>query len=59
MPTVEILSPDELRDRREALLARAGMTDVELRARGASYALTPDQAALLDELERIDFLLGA
>jgi hypothetical protein len=56
---VERLNPSEIEARRAELLARVGMSEEELRARGAAYALTDAQAAVLDELEDLDFLLKA
>lgn len=58
MPTVEVLSALELRQRREAVLERAGMPEDVLRARADQYLLTPEFAALVIELDEIDFLLG-
>lgn len=57
--TVERLSASEIETRRAGLLVGAGMSEEELRARGAVYALTDAQAAVLDELEDLDFLLKA
>jgi hypothetical protein len=48
----------ELRDRRRQLLNEAPMSEEDLRRGAASYILTPEQAALLDEIDRIDYLLG-
>lgn len=59
VPTVETLSADELRRRREVVLEQAGMPEDVLRDRADQYLLTPDLAALVIELDEIDFLLGA
>jgi hypothetical protein len=58
MPTVEMLSADELRRRRDAVLQQAGMPEDVLRDRADHYVLTPELAALVIELDEIDFLLG-
>jgi hypothetical protein len=54
---VEALSRTEIEARKRALLDRAAMSEDELRSRGEDYALTGAQAAILDELEDLDFLL--
>ncbi len=59
MPTIEMLTPDEIHERRERLLAQAGMSEDELRRRAADYTLTSEQSAILDELSDLDFLLRA
>lgn len=58
MATVEMLSAEELRRRREAVLQQAGMPEGVLRERADHYLLTPELAALVIELDEIDFLLG-
>jgi len=57
-PLVQIMTQRELRDRRRQLLNEAPMSEEDLRRGAASYILTPEQAALLDEIDRIDYLLG-
>lgn len=59
MPTVELLTRDEITERRDALLAKAGMPLDDLRDAADEYRLTPTQAALLDEVEDLEFLLQA
>lgn len=58
MPTLTMLTPEELHDRRAALLQESGLTEKELRSLGEQYALPPEQSDLLDELREIDFLLA-
>ncbi len=57
-PTVRIFSPAELHDQRETLLREIGMDEATLRRAAADYRLTAEQTAILDELDRIDYLLG-
>lgn len=58
MPTVIMMSREELASRRAALLAETGLGEDELRALAENYMLTPAQAARLDEIDNIDFLLA-
>lgn len=57
MPVVERLTNEELESRRAALLARAALPEQELRQRAAVYDVTPEQAAIVDELDDLDWLL--
>jgi hypothetical protein len=57
MPVVERLTNEELEARRATLLARAGLPEPELRERAAVYDVTPEQAAIVDELDDLDWLL--
>lgn len=54
--TVEILDGDALRERRQSILTRIGVSEDELRERGERYALTADELAALDELDGLDYL---
>ena len=59
MPEVETLSHDEIVRRRDELLAEAAMSEDELRSRAADYILSSREAAILSEIEGLEFLLGA
>jgi hypothetical protein len=59
IPTLEILSTDEIRDRRAHLLVQAGLSEGELRRRADDYSLTREQAVILDRIADLDFLLEA
>lgn len=58
-PTVQIHSREGLEERRAKLVTIAGGDETALRRAAADYRLTVDQIALLDEIDRIDYLLGA
>lgn len=58
MTTIERLSETELHERRAELLRRSGMSELELRAQAAHFALTVEQADLLSEVDGLDYLLG-
>ena len=58
MPTVELLSVEEIRSRRVALLLQSPLPEAELRQRAGDYLLSPAERALLDELDELDYLLG-
>ncbi len=58
MPTVEMLSAEELRARRATILSRTGLTEEELRERAEQFLLTPELTASLVALDEIDYLLG-
>jgi len=58
VPTVIMMSRDELIGRRATLLSDTGLPEDELRALAENYMLTPAQAARLAEIENIDFLLA-
>jgi hypothetical protein len=57
-PTVRISRPEELRVERERLLREVGMDELALRRAAADYRLSAEQTAVLDEIDRIDYLLG-
>ena len=57
-PTVEILTEEDLQARRAEILAAQTLTEEELRRGAARYTLTADEVAALDEVDRIDYLLG-
>lgn len=58
MPTVIMMSREELEARRAELLREAGLSEFELRAMAENYMLTPAQAARLAEIDNLDFLLA-
>ncbi len=58
-PPVQILTEREMRERRRELLIQSGMDELALRQAAADYRLSADSTALLDEIDRIDYLLGA
>lgn len=57
-PPITYLSPTDISARRAELLERAGLDLQTLRERGAEYRLSPEQAAILEELEDLAFLAG-
>ena len=57
-PPITILTPADIEDRRNALLERAALDYETLRERGATYQLSPEQAAILRELDDLAFLAG-
>lgn len=48
----------ELKNQRDDLIRRAGMSLDELRRRRTSYTLTGEEMAVLDRVEDIEFLLN-
>lgn len=58
MPTVIMMSREELVARRAELLSETGLAEAELRELAENYMLTPAQAARLAEIDNIDFLLA-
>lgn len=56
--TIQWFTADELRARRDALLAKANMTLPELHAKQDAYLLDLEGHALLEELEGIEYLLN-
>lgn len=58
MSTITTATPDELLAARAQLIEQSGLSEDELRTRGRSYTLTLEQITLLDEIDRIDFLVG-
>ena len=59
MPTLEILSAEDLRARRAALVVDAGLPEEELRERAADYTLSAEQMGLWSKIEDIDYLLAS
>ncbi|WP_225755446.1 hypothetical protein [Actinotalea sp. Marseille-Q4924] len=59
MTQITYLTKDDIARRRAELLDRAGLNLDELRGRGATYQLSPEQAVILKELEDLEFLAGA
>lgn len=57
-PMVVTISEDELRAQRDRALARAGVTERQLRQRVRSGALTGAEWDALEVLDRVAFLLG-
>lgn len=57
-PTIIVLTPEEIEQRRRDLLAASGLDHETLRERGANFMLSPEQAAILNELENLEFLAG-
>jgi hypothetical protein len=52
------VTDDELQRRRDSLLTEADLTWGQLEKLAEDRDLTEDQEYLLDEIKRIDFLLG-
>lgn len=59
MTQITFLTKDEIARRRDELLASAGLDLRELRERGATYLLSPEQSLILKELEDLEFLASA
>lgn len=58
-PTITVLTAAQIRQRRAQLIADSGLDYDTLRERGEQYMLSPEQAAILHELENLDFLASA
>ncbi|BBY63487.1 hypothetical protein [Mycolicibacterium helvum] len=58
MTKIETLTDDQLRDRREEILSKLGITLPELRRRAMHYALVGDEYDAWEQLSSIAFLLG-
>lgn len=58
MTKIATLTDDELRARREQILAKLNLSLAELRNRAAHYALVGDEYDAWEQLESIAFLLG-
>lgn len=58
MTKIATLSDNELRERREAILRRLGVSIDDLQARAKSYALVGEEHEAWEQLESIAFLLG-
>ena len=59
MPPVEILTKEEIQDRRRELLASVGGDYDALRDRAEQYALDSRELAVLTELDNLSYLLSA
>jgi len=57
MATVELLTAQELEERRRQILTAIGGNEESLRERAQDYLLTADELAALTELDEIDWLL--
>jgi hypothetical protein len=55
---VEVVSPTDLHRLRNEALDRTSLSEEALRCLGCQYALRVDEQAILEEMDRIDFLLG-
>lgn len=55
-PSVTYLTAETIAARREELLRDAHASIDELRVKGASYMLDPEEQALLRELEDLEYL---
>jgi hypothetical protein len=55
--TVRKLTRDDMLDERAALLAEAGMSEDELRARGEAWELDAHHRGLLARIDGLNFLL--
>jgi hypothetical protein len=58
MTKIGTLSDAELRQRREAILQKLGVSLNDLRARATNYALLGEEHDAWEQLESIAFLLG-
>jgi hypothetical protein len=58
MTRIATRSDDELRERREAILSKLGVSLDELRERAENYALVGEEHDAWEQLESIAFLLG-
>ncbi|MCW2693093.1 MAG: hypothetical protein JWM48_2905 [Mycobacterium sp.] len=58
MPSLELMSRQELEQLRRELVQRAGLPEDELRRRAEVYNLTPEQSALADEISDLEYLLA-
>jgi hypothetical protein len=58
-PNVIPQNRTDLTARRTALLAELGITREELAERACGYRLSDEERSALDEIEDIEFLLGA
>lgn len=56
--TVQFLSPEDIERRRSDLIAEAGMSIEDLRARLRRGLLDAEAQGLLDELENLEYLSG-
>jgi hypothetical protein len=58
MSTAISMTREELKQRREALLGKVGMTYEQLRERAESYTLREDERAAYEAIRSIDYLLS-
>lgn len=58
MTKIASLSDAELRDRRDAILKRLGVSIEDLTARARNYALVGEEHEAWEQVESIAFLLG-
>jgi hypothetical protein len=58
MPRIATPSDEELRERRDRILAKLGVSLEDLRARARQYALVGDEHEAWEDLQSIAFLLG-
>ncbi len=56
--TIKYLSPREIEIERTRLIDAAGIDLELLREHGEKFQLSPEQAAILRELEHLEFLAG-
>ena len=57
--TVEMLTAEDARKRRAKIVKSVGGDEGSLRERAALYGLDARELAALDELDALDYLLGA
>jgi hypothetical protein len=58
MTTIEHVTREQLLARKDAVLAKVGLTEAELRERAESGGLVGDEWAAASAIEGIDYLLG-
>lgn len=56
--TIVFMTSDQIATRRQELLEDLGISLEKLRELGDRYQLTPEQATVLRELEKLEFLDG-
>lgn len=56
--TIVFMTSDQIATRRQELLEDLGISLEKLRELGERYQLTPEQAVVLRELEKLEFLDG-
>lgn len=54
--TLDVLSPSEIEAERARLIESTNMTLEELHHRARSYALTPYEQGVLDQIQDLDYL---
>ncbi|WP_159448803.1 hypothetical protein [Demequina sp. NBRC 110053] len=55
---VEVLDPQDARERRDALLRTVHLSEDELADRAERYALTLDELEVADEVKGLTFIIG-